>query len=97
MGKKMIDETVEVGDYVRAYDYGCRDLTGNNACFVEGKVVDIIDDGDVVNGRYVVLVEKDVWTGKAMDVRVGSRVFPPRNGRTIQRTTMNRVEVLRKQ
>ena len=86
-------EEIRVGDRVRAFDYDCRDLEGGNACFTEGLVVDIVNDGPVFEGRYVIQVERDVWTGKDMDVRVGTKIFPPVNGRTIQPAGvyMNRV------
>ena len=84
---------IKVGDRVRAFDYRRRDLRGPEACFVEGDVVEIINDGNVLNGRYVVKVRRDVWSGKDTKVRVGTKVFPPVNGRIIYPANilMNRV------
>ena len=89
-------DIISVGDRVRVFDYDCRDLSGENACFTEGTVVDFIDDGNFYNGRYVVMVDRDMWGGNEMDVRVGGRVFPPVNGRRISKHSKpsSRVELL---
>jgi len=88
-------EEIKVGDRVRAFDYDCRDLNGSEACYTEGKVVDIIYGPEA---RYVIKVTRDVWLGKEMKVRVGGKVFPPLNGRVISPANvfMNRVTVLRR-
>ena len=91
-------EEIKVGDRVRAFDYDCRDLTGSEACYTEGVVLDIVNDGDEPQGRYVIKVDRDMWLGKEMKVRVGGKVFPPVNGRVIYPANvfMNRVTVLRR-
>ena len=92
-------EEIKVGDRVRAFDYDCRDLTGSEACYTEGMVVDIINEGNVQEGRYAIKVERDIWLGKDVKVRVGGKVFPPVNGRVIYPANvfMNRVTVLRRE
>ena len=89
---------IEIGDYVRVYDYDCRDLKGDNACFTEGLVIGFEDDGNVDRGRYVVMADRDMWGGKNQHVRVGTKVFPPANGRVITPSNVycNRVELLKK-
>lgn len=89
-------EEIRVGDRVRAYDYECRDITGPKACYTEGVVVEMIDDGNIPDGRYVIKVDRDVWTGKDMKVRVGHNVYPAANGRVIYpaKVYMNRVVCL---
>jgi len=92
----MVDN-VRVGDRVRAFDYDCRDINGDNACYVEGVVVDFQNDGNVRNGRYIIQVDVDMWAGKKVRHRVGHKAFPPVNGRVIHPANvfMNRVIVLK--
>ena len=92
-------EEIKVGDRVRAFDYDCRDLTGSEACYIEGIVVDIVNEGNVQEGRYAIKVDRDIWLGKDVKVRVGGKVFPPVNGRVIYPANvfMNRVTVLRRE
>jgi hypothetical protein len=92
----MVDN-VRVGDRVRAYDYDCRDTAGENACYVEGIVVEFQNDGNVRNGRYIIQVDLDMWAGKKAHVRVGHKSYPPVNGRVVQPANVfsNRVVVLK--
>lgn len=94
----MGNDNIGIGDRVRAYDYDCRDLEGPDACFTEGIVLGFENEGDIENGRYVIMADRDVWAGKEMDVRVGTRIYPPANGRVITPANIyvNRVEVLQK-
>ena len=89
-------EEIKVGDRVRAFDYDCRDLNGSEACYTEGIVVDIVNEGNVQEGRYAIKVDRDIWLGKDVKVRVGGKVFPPVNGRVIYPANvfMNRVTVI---
>jgi len=91
-------DNIAVGDRVRTYDYNCRDLKGSDACYTEGNVVGFEDEGSVDRGRYVIMVEREVWCGKPMNVRVGTKVFPPANGRIVTPANVyvNRVELLEK-
>lgn len=78
--------SVSVGDRVRSFDFstapGGRDLDGDRACFVEGRVESLV----TVEGclRYRILVERDVFGGEDSTTRVGTRVgrymHPPVNG-----------------
>ena len=57
--------SISVGDRVRSFDFPyCRDLDGQRACFVEGRVVDFKE----LEGcqRYVIDVERCVFGGKAV-------------------------------
>jgi len=74
--------SISIGDRVRSFDFstapGGRDLDGDRACYVEGKVVGF----DFVEGckRYRILVDRDVFGGKDEDRRQGALVTPPVNG-----------------
>ena len=73
---------IQVGDRVRSFDFstspGGRDLEGERACYVEGRVEDLVE----VEGclRYRILVDRDVFAGEESDRRVGRHVTPPVNG-----------------
>jgi len=73
---------ISVGDRVRSFDFstspGGRDLDGDRACYVEGRVVELVE----VEGclRYRILVERDVFGGKEESTRVGRYMHPPVNG-----------------
>lgn len=74
--------SISVGDQVRSFDfcdgpYG-RSLSGDRACYVEGRVEELV----VVEGclRYRIAVDRDVFGGEESDRRVGREVFPPVNG-----------------
>ena len=73
---------IVIGSRVRSFDfangeYG-RDVDGDRACYVEGKVVGF----DHVEGcdRYRILVDRDVFGGEESDRRVGRLITPPVNG-----------------
>jgi hypothetical protein len=74
--------SVSVGDRVRSFDFstapGGRDLDGDRACYVEGRVESLVK----VEGclRYRILVERDVFGGEDSTVRVGRYMHPPVNG-----------------
>ena len=71
--------SVQVGDRVRSFDFGnARDLEGDRACYVEGRVEDFVSHEGC--RRYKILVERCVFAGEDDDRRVGSYVFPPVNG-----------------
>ncbi len=78
---------IQVGDRVRSFDFADtfedgeqfgRDLEGERACYVEGRVEEFVR----VEGclRYRILVDRDVFGGKESDRRVGRYVTPPVNG-----------------
>jgi len=74
--------SIAVGDRVRSFDFstspGGRDLEGERACYVEGRVEELVE----VEGclRYRILVERDVFGGKEESTRVGRYCHPPVNG-----------------
>lgn len=70
--------SIQIGSKVRSFDFHSRDTTGEDACYVEGEVVDIRWDGGC--DRYVILIEKQVFAGKEEDTHVGTLVLPPVNG-----------------
>ncbi len=74
--------SISVGDRVRSFDFstspGGRDLEGERACYVEGRVEELVRvDGCL---RYKILVERDVFGGEDQSVRVGRYCHPPVNG-----------------
>jgi hypothetical protein len=80
---------IKVGDYVRSFDFANprdpeenRDLTGPNASYVEGTVVEIgkgdPDENPTGCTCYKVLVQKRVLNGKP--AKTGGHVYPPVNG-----------------
>jgi len=69
---------IQIGSKVRSFDFDNRDLEGEDACYVEGEVVDIHDWYGC--DRYVILVERQIFRGKDADYHVGKEVNPPVNG-----------------
>ena len=69
---------IQIGSKVRSFDFHSRDITGEDACYVEGEVIDIRWDGGC--DRYVILIEKQVFAGKEEDTHIGTLVQPPVNG-----------------
>ena len=70
---------IRVGDLVRSFDFGhMRDQTGDNACYVEGVVQEIVN----VSGcdRYKILCTRRIITGTLNEQDVGKEYFPPING-----------------
>jgi hypothetical protein len=70
--------SIKIGSKVRSFDFESRDLTGQNSFYVEGVVVDISDMSG--NGRYSILVEKQIFRGEEANYHVGTIVYPPVNG-----------------
>ena len=69
---------IQVGSKVRSFDCHSRDITGEDACYIEGEVVDIRWEKGC--DRYIVLIEKQVWSGEEEDSHVGTLIHPPVNG-----------------
>ena len=73
---------IQVGDRVRSFDFVRgdfgRDLGGERACYVEGVVESFVEREGCP--RYEVRVDRDVFGGQDLDVRVGDLVYPPVNG-----------------
>ena len=69
---------IQIGSKVRSFDFHSRDIAGEDACYIEGEVVDIRWEEGC--DRYVILIEKQVFAGKEEDTHVGSLVHPPVNG-----------------
>ena len=79
--------SIQVGDYVRSFDFATtwsdgevtgKDLDGKRACYIEGRVKDIVRRQGSL--RYQIAVEKEVFAGQEESLRIGSYVFPPVNG-----------------
>jgi hypothetical protein len=74
--------SISVGDRVRSFDFSDgglgRDLSGERACYVEGRVQDLVDHSGCI--RYHILVDRDVFGGEESDRRVGRFINPPVNG-----------------
>ena len=69
---------ISVGDFVRSFDFPRhRDLDGDRACYMEGRVVDFKE----VEGcrRYVIDVERCVFGGTERE-KFAKRIYPPVNG-----------------
>tara|TARA_A100001037_G_C14961359_1_gene549516 strand:- start:285 stop:545 length:261 start_codon:yes stop_codon:yes gene_type:complete len=70
---------IQVGDKVRSFDFAnSRDIDGERACYVEGRVEEFVTRQGCQ--RYRILVERCVFGGKEVDGRAGTYVFPPVNG-----------------
>ena len=70
---------IQIGSKVRSFDFDYhRDITGEEAFYVEGEVVAIREWAGCE--RYVVLIEKQVFAGKEEDSHVGTLTHPPING-----------------
>ena len=75
----MVDENVRVGDLVRSYDFvHMRANTGENACYVEGVVQEIVDAGGC--SRYKILCTRRILGGELKSSDIGKEYFPPVNG-----------------
>ena len=73
----------KIGDHVRSFDFDTsggqnRELTGPNASFTEGRVIDIVDQTGLP--CYKILVDRRVYFGKECRVREGELHWPPVNG-----------------
>jgi hypothetical protein len=79
---------MKVGDKVRSFDFAQyfngeifgRDLEGNRASYVEGKLMSIQVHPRAGYDCYEILVDRDVFGGKEGARRVGQLVYPPVNG-----------------
>lgn len=73
---------LKTGDIVRSFDFDCKDLTGERACYVIG----IILDADVPSQKeytyscYRIKVTSAVWDGRNVKVQPGTIIFAPMNG-----------------
>ena len=75
----MVDENVRVGDLVRSYDFvHMRADTGENACYVEGVVQEIVDAGGC--SRYKILCTRRILGGELKSSDIGKEYCPPVNG-----------------
>lgn len=73
-----VSDDIKVNDRVRSFDFPFgRELTGEKACFVEGRVI----GNKTIDGclRYVILVNREVWGGKEVAI-TRKTVYPPVNG-----------------
>lgn len=71
---------IEIGSKVRSFDFDHRDLEGDNAFYVEGKVVNILSGGVYGCDRYVILVGRQIFQGEEVDYHIGKEILPPVNG-----------------
>jgi hypothetical protein len=77
-------DMVDVGDRVRSFDFdfiSCnsgRALEGEDACYVEGLVEELVTIEGTL--RYRILVDRDVFGGEESTVRIGRYAHPPVNG-----------------
>ena len=78
---------IQIGDRVRSFDFVSRDITGENACYVEGIVEDIGVFGFSGCDRYLIRVGRHVFAGEDLPEGdaprcglVGQCVYPPING-----------------
>lgn len=76
---------IRVGAKVRSFDFAGRQLTGERACYVEGRVVEIgtpPHEVCVCDKHYHIVVDRRVWGGVAnpTDGFIGQTVYPPTNG-----------------
>ena len=70
---------IRVGDKVRSYDFNhMRDSTGENACYIEGVVQEIVKAPDCE--RYKIRCTRRVLGGEIESRDVGKEYFPPING-----------------
>lgn len=71
----------QIGDLVRSHDFPSRvrSLTGERACYVEGRILRIVKAQDC--DRYEIDVTRRVWSGVEVPVADHeSKVYPPING-----------------
>lgn len=79
---------IQVGDRVRSFDFLDRkDLEGDRACFIEGRVVAITDPDTHPRfqdcARVQIQVERRVFGGRVCEPQDGEMVFAPVNGTAI--------------
>jgi hypothetical protein len=76
---------IKVGDRVRSFDFGSREVEGEAACFVEGVVRNItnpaIDTMFRDCAHYEIRVDRRVLAGEEINgAIIGGLVYPPVNG-----------------
>lgn len=74
---------IKIGDRVRSFDFDCRDITGERACYIEGCVEDISDRLGYGFDQYHIRVERQIFGGVQLprgQSLVGEVVYPPVNG-----------------
>ena len=76
---------IKVGDRVRSFDFGSREVEGETACFVEGVVRNITNPSVDSNFRdcshYEIRVDRRVLAGEEINgAIIGGLVYPPVNG-----------------
>ncbi len=62
---------IKVGDVIKSLDF-----PGNDSCYMIGKVIAILQDGDLLNCKAIV----KVWEGKAEVVTSANDFTTPREG-----------------
>jgi hypothetical protein len=72
-----------IGSMVRAHDFEERERPGRGACYIEGRVEDIVEYMGC--RRYKIRVSREVWNGKEVPATApfskrGLFVKPPVNG-----------------
>lgn len=72
-------EKISVNDKVRSFDFGCRDLTGERACYMEGVVTKVMADGEWDYPAYEIEVKRMVSGGKER-TEFPDTIYPPING-----------------
>ena len=74
-----LENVIKAGSKVRSFDFHSRDLTGEDACYIEGEVLAI---GKSVDGceRYSIKIDRMVWCGEETFDQIGHIVRPPVNG-----------------
>lgn len=71
----------KVGDNVRSHDFDERDITGPNACYVEGIVESIEPHPMGGGGNFVKFkISKKIFGGKEIERTVGEYNWVPQNG-----------------
>ena len=71
--------SIQIGSRVRSFDFDHhRDVTGEEAFYVEGEVVAIREWAGFE--RYVVLIERQIFAGVEEASHVGTLTHPPVNG-----------------
>jgi len=81
----MTTTIINIGDRVRSFDFGSREVEGETACFVEGVVRNITHPSVDSNFRdcphYEIRVDRRVLAGEEIDgAIIGGLVYPPVNG-----------------
>ena len=71
----------QVGDNVRSHDFNDRDITGPNACYVQGIVESIEGHPMGGGGKFVKFkITKKIFGGKEITEKLGEYNWAPQNG-----------------